>query len=418
MEPIEKSLSFHKMKKIHVGDFKLKSAEKKAINDVLNSGRLSEGKKVNEFERKWAKFTGTKYCIATSSGAGALITGLTALKYRYNLPQGTKVITTPVTYIADSSAILSVGFKPVYVDVDPVNFVITPEVIENYLKLNKNHNKYTIVLPVDLMGFPVKIDRINKIAKKYKLLVFDDASQAHGTKYKGKKVGSKALLSSFSFYIAHNIQAGEMGAIITNDMEIAKLCRKIKAQGRACECPVCTRSIGKCPLIKNHKGNDDYDPRFIHDLVGYNFKTMEFQAALALTQLKKVKWIIKKRQSNVKFLNKHLKKYSNILQLPTFSKKISYLAYPLVIKNCKIISRKELRTRLEDLGIETRPLFGCIPTQQPAFNYLEKQYKNKLPNADYVGENGFYIGCHQYLEEKDLKYMVEVFNKILDNIQK
>jgi len=406
------------MKKIQVGDFKLKTAEKKAINNVLDSGRLSEGQRVYEFEQKWAKFIGVKYCVTTSSGAGALITGLTALKYKYRLPRGTKVITSPLTYIADSSAIATVGFEPVYVDIDPESFTITPEAIENYLKRNKNFNKYTILLPVDLMGFPIKIDEINKIAKKYKLLVFEDAAQAHGTIYKRKKVGSQALLSNFSFYIAHNIQAGEMGAVVTDDSEINRLSRKIKAQGRACECPVCTRSAGICPLIKEHKGSSDYDPRFMHDLIGYNFKTMEFQAALALTQLKKVKLIIKKRQNNVKFLNKHLKKYSDVLQLPIFSEKISYLAYPLVIKNHKIISRKELRTKLENLGVETRPLFGCIPTQQPAFSYLKKRYKDKLPNAEYIGENGFYLGCHQYLTRKDLEYIVEIFDKILENTQK
>jgi len=272
-----------------------------------------------------------------------------------------------------------------------------------------------IILPVDLMGSSIRIDEINKIARKYKLLVFEDAAQAHGTVYEGKKAGSQALLANFSFYIAHNIQAGEMGALVTDDIEIAKLSRKIKTQGRACECLVCTRSTGECPLIKNYKGVGDYDPRFVHDLVGYNFKTMEFQAALALTQLKKVKWIIKKRQSNVKFLNEHLKKYLKILQLPLFSEKVSYLAYPLVIKNPKIISRRELRKKLEDLGIETRPLFGCIPTQQPAYAYLKRQYIGKLPNADYIGENGFYIGCHQYLEGKDLEYIIEVFDKILED---
>lgn len=406
------------MKKIHVGDFKIGNEEKKAINDVLDSNRISEGSKVREFEQKWAEFIGTKHCVVTSSGSGALIVGLTALKYKYNLPTGTKAITTPITYIADSSAISVVGFEPVYVDVDPITFVITPGTIEDYLKkLSKNElKKYRIILPVDLMGFPVEIDKINKVAKKYGLLVFEDPAQAHGTIYKRHRTGSQALLSIFSFYIAHNIQAGEMGALVTNDPEIFRLARKIKAQGRACECPVCTRAEENCLLIENYKGKDDYDPRFAHDLIGYNFKTMEFQTALALIQLKKINWIIKKRQENVKFLNKHLKSYSKILQLPPYSDAVSYLAYPMVIKRPELISRKKLRKQLEDLGVETRPLFGCIPTQQPAYAHLKKQYKGKLPNAEYIGLNGFYIGCHQYLRRKDLEYIIKVFNKILGGL--
>lgn len=405
------------MKKIQVGDFRLGKEEKKAVNKVLDSGRLSEGPRVRKFEQKWAEYIGTKYCVATSSGSGALIVGLTALKYYRNLPIGTKVITTPLTYIADSSAISMVGFDPVYVDIDPETFSITSEAIETHLKQVKNLDDYAIILPVDLMGFPVEIDKINKVAEKYRLLVFEDPAQAHGTVYKGHRLGSRALLSIFSFYIAHNIQAGEMGTLVTNNPEIFRLVRKIKAQGRACECLVCTRTQGKCPLIENYRGKDDYDPRFTHDLIGYNFKTMELQAVLALTQLKKINWIIKKRQDNVRFLNKYLKQYSGILQLPPFSNKVSYLAYPLVIKKPELISRKTLRKKLEDLGVETRPLFGCIPTQQPAYAYLKSQYQGKLPNAEYIGKNGFYIGCHQYLERKDLDYIVKTFGEILGKIR-
>ncbi|MFH1905718.1 MAG: DegT/DnrJ/EryC1/StrS family aminotransferase [bacterium] len=403
-------------KRINVGDFRIGLEDREAINGVLDSRRLSEGMRVREFEQKWAKYIGAKYCIATSSGSGALIVGLTALKYCRNLSIGTKVITTPLTYIADSSAISVVGFDPVYVDVDPLTFNITAKAIEAYLEQVKDLDKHAIILPVDLMGFPVEIDKINKIAEKYGLLVFEDPAQAHGTVYKGHKAGSQALLADYSFYIAHNIQAGEMGAIVTNDLEIDRLARKIKAQGRACDCLVCTRSEGCCPQLKAYHGKDDFDPRFTHDLIGYNFKTMEFQAALALIQIKNVDKIIAKRQRNVRYLNTELEEYKEILQLPLYSNEVSYLAYPLVIKKPDVISRKELRGKLEKFGVETRPLFGCIPTQQPAYGYLKEEYKDKLPNADYIGKNGFYVGCHQYLEEEDLEYIVRVFQKILEEV--
>ncbi len=397
-----------------MGDFRINKEERKAINEVLDSGRISEGTKVREFERRWAEYIGTKYCTATSSGAGALICALTALKYYKNLKEETKVVTTPLTYIADSSAITTVGFEPQYVDVDPVTFTVTPQAIEAHLRQAPDLENYRLILPVDLMGYSVRIDEINQIAEKHNLLVLEDSAQAHGTIYKGRKTGSGALLGIFSFYIAHNIQAGEMGAIITNDPEINRLVRKIKAQGRACDCLVCTRSKGYCPQLEAYQGEDDFDPRFTHDLIGYNFKTMEFQAALALTQIKKADEIIAQRQRNIKYLNTQLKKYGDILQLPLYSDEVSYLAYPLVIKKPEAINRKEIRRKLEEAGIETRPLFGCIPTQQPAYGYLKKEYEGRLPCADYIGKNGFYIGCHQYLEEEDLEYIVEAFEKILE----
>ncbi|GAG65812.1 unnamed protein product, partial [marine sediment metagenome] len=230
-------------------------------------------------------------------------------------------------------------------------------------------------------------------------------------------VGNLSTLASYSFYIAHNIQAGEMGAIVTNDNEIIRLIRKIKANGRVCDCPICTRRFGYCKHEDNSL-NSDNDPRFLHDLIGYNFKITEFPAALGLAQLKKIDKIIKKRQKNVKLLNEGLKKYDNILQLPIYSDDISYLAYPIILKYNNIINRKSLRQKLEENGVESRGFFPCIPTQQPAYNFLKNIYNNKLPNAEYLGKNALYIGCHQYLTDKDINYVIEIFEKIFKETDK
>ena len=387
------------MRKIKPGEIVIGEEERKAILEVLDSGWISEGPKVREFERRWAKFIGTKHSILVNSGTSALIAGLDALKIKYNIPEGKKVITTPVTYIATSNAIVKTGLEPVYCDVDRQKFTIQTEGIEALLE--KNPDEYCGILPVHLMGYACDMDKINEIARKYQLFVFEDAAQAHGTKYKGKMLGSLGEISDFSFYIAHNIQVGELGAVNTNDPELIRLVRKIKANGRLCDCTQCTRSKGTCP-----KRDEDYDPRFTHDIIGYNFKTTEFQAALALAQMGRIDDIIKKRNEHVKYLNDNLQKYSE-LQLPVYDPDVSYLAYPLIAYD-----RMRIRHDLEKEGIETRTLFGCIPTQQPAYSKYAMQYKGKLPNAEHIGTNGFYIGCHQYLEEEDLEYIVQTFAKI------
>lgn len=406
------------MIKINVGDFKIGDDEKKAINSVLISGRISEGERVRKFENEWARYIGTKYAITLNSGTSALISALTAIKYHkdLNIKSNSKIITTPLTYIATSNAIVLSGFEPVYVDIDKETFGITPENIKAHLEQIDDPTEYSIILPVHLMGYPCDMDAINKIAKEYGLITFEDSAQAHGSLYNGKKTGSFSLMSAFSFYIAHNIQAGELGAVVTNDYEIIRLIRKIKANGRMCDCSICTRNTTGCSKMKHYKGNDDFEPRFTHDIIGYNFKTMEFQAALALTQLKKVERITKKRRYNVKYLNGGLEKLSSILQLPKYDKNVSYLAYPIVIKNPDKISRKKLRYELEKKGIETRSLFSCIPTRQPAYNYLKNEYEGKLPNAEYVSSHGFYIGCHQYLSQEDLDYIIRQFNDILREV--
>jgi len=400
--------------RIQVGDFPIGPEEKAAVRAVLDSGRISEGKATKEFEKRWARYIGTKYAVAVNSGTSALIAGLLALihdgRFKKVRP-GAKVITSPVTYIATSNAIKLAGMEPVYVDINKHDFTLKCDEIEDLLE-KENAKEYAAILPVHLMGYPNDMDRLKKIAHKYDLVIFEDSAQAHGTLYRGKKTGSLSLLSDFSFYIAHNIQAGEMGVVNTDDEKIYKLIKKIKANGRLCDCVECLRYKGRC---KYGKGDEMFerDPRFTHDLIGYNFKTTEFQTALASAQMKRADRIFKSRSDNVKYLNDSLEKFSDLLQLPVFSPDVSYLGYPMVIKQPGRISRKAFSSRLEKHGIETRPLFGCIPTQQPAYSEYRETYRKRLPNADFIGANGLYIGCHQYLKKEDLDYVVSTIEKAI-----
>ena len=402
---------------IRVGDFQIGNEEINAVLEVLKSGRITEGPKVAELEKRWSEFVGTAYSVLVNSGTSALIAGLLALKYKYSLPNGTKIITSPVTYIATVNAIVLTGFEPIFVDIDPYTFALDFEKVEEIVKKDNN---IKIVIPVHLMGYMNHMGDLIRICNDYNLVLFEDAAQAHGSVYNGKKAGSFGALSAFSFYVAHNVQAGELGAVNTDDFEIYKLIKKLKANGRMCDCKICLRDKGKCPklpILRREYPDKDYDPRFLHDMIGYNFKTMDIQASLALVQLEKIDKIIKRRQENVKMLNQGLEKFSDIIQIPVFSREISYLAYPIIIKRPDIISRRELREKLEKKRIETRPLFGCIPTQQEAYAFLNEKYIKKLPNANYIGENGFYIGCHQYLTKDDIAYIINAFEEILKQVE-
>lgn len=401
------------MRWVSIGGIEIGREERQAVMQVLDSNRISEGPKIQAFEREFARFVGTKHAITTSSGTAALIAGLLGLRHheKYDLGKRPKVITTPVTYISTSNAVVLSGLEPVYVDIEPETFLITPDSIRAYLEGVDDQEQHGLILPVHLMGYACDMGRINKIAREYGLLTFEDSAQAHGTVYNGRKTGSLSLLAGFSFYVAHNIQVGEMGAITTDDTGIYNLLRKIKANGRLCECRVCTRSKGICP--KKPKGDQDIDPRFTHDIISYNFKTTEFQGALGLVQLHKARHIIEQRLQNVRYLNEVLAPFSDLLQLPKYSQDVSYLGYPIVIRDPDSISRKRLREGLEKLGVETRPLFGCIPTQQPAYAHLKEKYAGKLPNAEYAGLNGFYIGCHQYLKRQDLDHVAKAFKQVL-----
>jgi dTDP-4-amino-4,6-dideoxygalactose transaminase len=251
-----------------------------------------------------------------------------------------------------------------------------------------------IFLPVHLYGYPVDMDKF-----QYKFMI-EDAAEAHGSLYKGRPVGGFGLMGCFSFYIAHNIQVGDMGAVTTNSREVHKELKKLKAHGRMCECPICGRNEGCCP----HK-DKDFDPRFTHTRIAYNFKTTEIQAALGLNQLKNAEEILDKRQKNVAYLNQGLAG-EKALQLPLHNPEVSYLAYPVILKDPDI-DRNKFLNRLTKSGVENRPLFACVPAQQPAYAHLKERWADRLPNAEWLGSRGFHVGCHQYLTKDELDQMIE-----------
>jgi len=394
---------------IRIGDLKITEKEKRILNEILDSGMVTENENTRNFEKRWAEKIGTRYSIAVNSGTSALISGLYALKYLSGDEKRKKVITTPLSYIATSNSIKLSGLEPVYGDINRETFSLLPSEIEKILQ-EQDSKEFLAILPVHLMGYPCDMDKINKIAKKYNLFVFEDSAQAHGSKYKGRTLGSLGDLSDFSFYIAHNIQVGELGAVNTNNFEIRTLVKKIKNHGGICICNPCRKMEGKCPENGKYSKDEDFDPKFTHDIFGFNFKTTEFSTALALSKINEMDKINDKRRWNVAYLNEGLRKHDHVLQLPVYSDDVSYLGYPIIVKNGQ---RKEIRKGLEKRGIETRILFGCTPFYQPSFLYLKSEYEGKLPNAKYVGENGFYFGCHQYLTKKNLDHIIKSFDEIL-----
>ncbi len=386
-----------KNKMITVGDFKFLEEDKKSIKEIMDSNRVSEHKKTLEFENNWSKYIDTKHCIGVNSGTSALIAGIHAMILKRKLNAEDKIITSPLTYPATVNAIMLNGLEPYFVDVDLDTFGILPEEIENVYKIYDNP---VGIIPVHLMGYPCEIDKIKRIADINNAFVIEDTSQAHGTTYKGKKLGSFGDASTFSFYVAHNISVGELGAVNSDDKEFISLIRSIKANGRMCNCKVCTLNKGYCP-------KDGQNPRFSQQYIGYNFKTNEFMSALATNRIKNADKIKQKRLENVKYLNEGLKDVS-FIKIPKCDENVSYLAYPII---CKDINREKFMKYLYENGIESRPLFGCI-TEQPAYSFLKEKYKDKLPNAKYLGKNGMYIGVHEHLTKEDLDKIIKVIKNI------
>jgi len=392
-----------------VGDLVVDDDIRQAVLRVLDSGRFSEGPEVSSLEREWADYVGTRHAVAVSSGTSALISAILALVHADTpVAAGQRAITTPVTYAADSNAIVLCGMEPAYVDIDPDTFCIRPDAVECLLEA-QGADGFGLILPVHLMGYPVDMGALSSLARKHGLCLVEDAAQAHGADVGGRRAGSWGDLSVFSFYIAHNIQAGELGVVNTNEPVLAGLVRQLKANGRACDCPSCTRAAGKCPREPADR-ESDVDPRFDHVRVGYNFKATEWSAAIARAQLARADEILDHRRGIFAAYGARLAAHRSWLRLPPVRQGASPFAYPLVIKPEAGVTRGAVRSALSAAGIESRPLFGCIPTQQRAFSHLAARYAGKLPVAEEIGSRGFYIGCHQSVTEEDVAYVGTVFD--------
>ena len=245
--------------------------EKQAVMEVLSSGVLAQGPRVAAFEEAFARMTGVKYAVATSSGTTALHTALLA----HGIGAGDEVITTPFTFIASANSILYAGARPVFVDIDPRTFNIDPGQIEAAIT-----PRTMAIMPVHLFGLVVDMDPIVEIARKRGLIIIEDACQSHGAEYKGGRAGSFGT-GCFSLYPTKNMTSAEGGMITTNDAGIAERCKVIRQHGMR--------------------------RQYYHDELGFNFRMTDVHAAIGLAQLNKLARFNESRIANAQYLSAHLR---------------------------------------------------------------------------------------------------------------
>jgi dTDP-4-amino-4,6-dideoxygalactose transaminase len=234
-----------------------------ALQRVCENSWFKLGPEVEQFERDWAEFCGAEHCVAVNSGTSALHLALEAL----GIGEGDEVITTALSFFATAEAILYTGARPVFVDVRPENYCLDPALIDDVLT-----ERTRAVMPVHLFGHPAEMDPIMELAREHDLAVIEDAAQAHGAEYRGRRVGAIGDVGCFSFYVTKNLGAfGEAGACTTDDAALAERMR----------------------LLRNHGQAGGY----FHECVGYNYRMSGFQGAVLNVKLKRLKqWTARRRQ--------------------------------------------------------------------------------------------------------------------------
>lgn len=359
---------------------KLDGNELKYLSECVRTNWISSaGGFIEKFENAFGGCCGAKFAVACSSGTAALHLALAAL----GIKKRDEVIIPTFTMIATANALTYLGARPVLVDADPVTWNIDAGQIES--KITKQTKA---IIAVHTYGLPAQMNTILSIAKKHKLFVIEDAAQAHGAEYRGKRVGSLGDIGCFSFYGNKIITTGEGGMVTTNNKTIAE----------------------KVRILRDHAFSEKR--HFWHKYLGYNYRMTNLQAAIGLAQTERFTSLVKIRIRNAKYYNRLLKDVLGI-RLPPKVKRLKnvYWMYSILIEDGFVLDRDALRLHLAQQGIETRTFF--IPIHlQPI--YFEK-YNEKFPVSEELCRRGVYLPSGAILSKKDIEHVVRSIKSAATN---
>lgn len=377
-----------------------------SIDSLLNT-YLTMGKKTKLFEKEWSNWLGRKHSTCVNSGTSAVLLAMMWLKFhKAKECERDEILIPAVTWSTSLFPAIIVGLKPVLVDIDLDNLCVNS--FDQYIT-----DKTLAVMPVHLLGHTCKMDVIMKEAQKNNLYVIEDCCEAHGSKYKNKKIGTYGDISLWSFMFAHHITTIEGGMLSTNNIDIDDVFRMFRAHGWV-------RDISVNKKNKIIDNNPDIDPNFLFPDIGLNVRPTEISASFGIHQIKRLDGYIEKRRIAFNEITKKLIKYSDYIQLFPERKNeyLSPFAYPILVKDNAPFSKKILQSFLEEHKIDTRPIEGSNLAVQP---FMERysdlvEIRGELRNANLVHKNGFFFGLNQNTNIDRINYIIKIFEKFFEKI--
>ncbi|BAL22592.1 DegT/DnrJ/EryC1/StrS aminotransferase family protein [Azoarcus sp. KH32C] len=365
------------MKRISVAEPKFGGKEREYVLDCMDSTWISSaGKYITAFEETFARFCGVRHAIATNNGTTALHLALVAL----GLKPGDEVLIPTVTYIATANAVRYCGAEPVLLDVCPDTMNIDPAELERRLT-----PKTKGIIPVHLYGHPAEMEPIMAFARRHNLFVLEDAAEAHGAEYQGKKVGTFGDCATFSFFGNKIVTTGEGGMVTTNDDDLAAHLRLLRGQGM------------------------DPKRRYWFPEVGYNYRMTNIQAAIGLAQMENIDQALAERQRLAGWYNEALAPLATDIVLPATAPWAHHVfwMYTVFLRTGGEERRNAIMRALDEQGIETRPVFYPMhvlpPYQQPS----------SFPVADLWSHRGINLPTHQLLSRDDVQRIAEALKVAL-----
>lgn len=376
--------------RVHLSRPDLTDKEITAVNSVIRSPMLALGPNLARFESSISSYVGVRHAIAVNSGTS----GLHLLIRAFGIQDGDEVITTPFSFIASSNCILYERAKPVCVDIEPDTANINPDLIEDTIT-----PRTKAILPVDAFGQPAKLDVIRDIADRHGLKVIEDSCESLGSEYKGIKCGNGSYADGavFAFYPNKQITTGEGGMIVTDDPEIARLCRSMANQGRG-----------------------DSGLWLSHERLGFNYRMDEMSAALGWAQMQRIEEIIEKRQRVADMYNERLASIHGVW-LPRVAPEVtnmSWFVYVIRVGVDEPNHQRQMEIRdhvmriLTENGVGCRPYFTPIHLQ-PFYRQMFGFKEGDFPVTEFAGRTSIAIPFHNNIIREEVEYVAQVLEEAL-----
>ena len=370
------------------------------INFLKTTTRLTNGPMVRKFEKEWSEWLGVKHSLFVSSGSTANLLLVAAVKEKYGLKDGDKVIVPSITWVTNVSPIFQLGLKPIFCDINKKDFSFD---IDYLKKLAIEHPDIKAVFVTHLFGISADIDKYKEILPN--AIFMEDVCESHGTTYKDKKCGTLSAGSTFSSYFGHHLTTVEGGFVCTDDEELYNLMKMKRSHGMA-------REALPEKFEEYKKDYPDIHPMFMFVTDGYNLRSMEINAVLGSSQLSNLDDSISKRQVNFKKFIKILDKNSTLFYNEIKQEGNSSFCFPFVCKSKEI--KDKLEKYLQEFKVETRPLCSGNLLRQPFITRRpDTPSASEFETAEFLHENGFFIGNNHMITDEEFR----ILDRLIDEFK-
>lgn len=362
-------------------------AEQDALQRVIKSDMFSMGPEVATFERQFADFFGAKYALMVNSGSSANLLMTGALFYTQNpelmLRPGDEVIVPAVSWSTTYYPLAQYGLVQKFVDINGETLNFDLDALKQAVT-----EKTRAIMIVNLLGNPNDFDRINAIVGDRKIVLLEDNCESMGATFNGKHTGTFAHVGSFSTFFSHHISTMEGGLVTTDDEELYHIMLSLRSHGW-------TRQLPKENRVTGTKSDDPFEESFNFVLPGYNLRPLEMSGALGQEQLKKLPDLIKGRRENARLFREGLSDHP-LFSLQTEIGESSWFGFSLLVRPGAGISRRDLLAKLNESGIESRPIVAGNFAKNQVMKHIPHIIHGELSNAKYIDQNGLFVGNHHY----------------------